>query len=96
MSAYESYSKHAECRAQQRRIDPLIDRWLDELGEESYEGFGGIRTHFSKKSIRRMEKVYGRRPVRQLSDKLKVYRIESTKSGQVITIGYRNKAMLGS
>ena len=56
-------TKHAEARMQQRAIPPLIDLWLEEFGEEEYDGHGGIRRYFSRRSIREMERQFGRRPI---------------------------------
>jgi hypothetical protein len=86
-----TYTKHAACRAQQRCIDPLLDEWLDRFGEEEYDGRGYIRKYFSKKSIRSMERAFGRESVRRYADKLHVYKVESSRSGDVITTGYRTK-----
>lgn len=47
-------SVHAKVRAQQRGIPPLIDRWLDEFGEEDYDGRGGVRIFFSRRSVKAM------------------------------------------
>ncbi len=33
-------SSHAAVRAQQRYIAPLIKQWLDQFGEEKYDGNG--------------------------------------------------------
>ncbi len=82
-------SEHAKVRAQQRGIPPIIDRWLDEFGEEDYDGHGGIRVYFSRKSVRAMERAFGREPVRRMAEFLRAYRVESSHDGQVITIGHR-------
>ncbi|TRZ64968.1 MAG: hypothetical protein D4S02_09940 [Rhodocyclaceae bacterium] len=80
-------TKHATVRAQQRAIPPLIDRWLDEFGEEAYDGNGLVRVFFSHKSIREMQRSFGRRPVALMNHYLRAYRLEST-DGKAITIGW--------
>ena len=82
---------HAATRAQQRGIPPLIDQWLDQFGEESYDGRGGVLRFFSHASLRAMEREFGRAPLRKLAEFLDVYKVESSRDGQVITIGHRTK-----
>jgi hypothetical protein len=84
-------TKHAKTRLQQRSIPPLIEAWLDEFGDEEYDGFGGVRVFFSRRSIRRLERAVGRLPVRRLSHLLNVYRVESSRSGSALT--YARKTM---
>lgn len=87
-------TKHAEVRRQQRCIPPLIDQWLDQYGEERYDGRGGIIRFFSRASIRSMERAFGRAPVRKLSEYLNAYKVESNKDGCTITIGHRYKRII--
>lgn len=82
---------HAAARAQQRCIPPLVVQWLDQFGDEQYDGHGGVLRFFSRASIRAMEKVFGRAPVRKLAEYLDVYKVESSHDGSVITIGHRVK-----
>ncbi len=82
---------HASVRAQQRGIPPLVVRWLDEFGEEQFDGRGGILRFFSRRSVRRMERSLGRAPVCKLSMYLDAYLIESSHDGQVITVGHRTE-----
>jgi hypothetical protein len=84
-------SKHAVIRAKERGIPPLIEQWLDEFGEEDYDGRGTVRIFFNRRSIRAMERAFGRRPVRRMSEYLDAYKVESVSDGQVITIGHRFK-----
>ena len=88
-----SLSIHAAKRAQQRGIPPLIEQWLDQYGEELYDGHGGIIRYFSSISIRYMEKSFGRAPIRKLSEYLNSYKIESIHDGSTITIGHRYKRL---
>lgn len=52
-------TNHARTRAQQRAIPPLVDRLLDEFGDEAYDGHGAIRVYFSHRSRGRMERAFG-------------------------------------
>ncbi len=93
MNRNRDYSTHACQRAQQRCIPPLIDEWLDRFGEEVYDGHGIVKRFFSKQSKRAMERALGREPVRRMADKLRAYRVESSRDGCVITTGYLTKRM---
>lgn len=84
-----SHSFHASVRAQQRGIPPLIDQWLDEFGEEDFDGHGGIRRYFSNRSIRKMERAIGRSILRKVDEFLGCYKVISTDSGITITLGHR-------
>jgi len=86
-----SNTKHAETRAQQRAIPPLICHWLDRFGEEKYDGHGGVIRFFSRASIRAMEREFGGAPVRKLSEYFQAYKVESSRDGSTITIGHRTK-----
>jgi len=76
-------------RAQQRGIPPLIVQWLDAYGDEIYDGKGACVVYFSRKSIRDLERAFGRSPVRKLSEWLDVYKVEDSATSQVITVGHR-------
>ena len=84
-------TKHAKVRAQQRGIPPLIGQWLDNFGEEEYDGRGGVVRYFSHRSVRAMEREVGREPVRRFADYLDAYKVLSSRDGCVITIGFRTK-----
>lgn len=84
-------TSHATIRAQQRGIPPLIDQWLDQYGEEEYDGHGGVVRFFSHASIRAMERAFGGAPVRKMSEYLHAYKVESSHDGSIITIGHRIK-----
>lgn len=88
-----NFTQHAELRSRQRGIPPLIAEWLDVYGEEDYDGHGGRRVFFSRKSIRRMEREFGRAPVQKLSEWLDAYKVEDSASGCVITIGHRYRRL---
>ncbi len=81
---------HASQRAQQRGVPPLIKDWLFAYGEENYDGRGAIVRYFSNKSVRQMERDFGREPLRRMSEFLRCYLVESI-DGVVITVGKRHK-----
>lgn len=81
-------TKHATVRAQQRAIPPLVDRLLEEFGEEEHDGHGCIRLFFSHRSVREMERSFGRQPVGLLERYLHAYKIEGA-DGATITKGWR-------
>lgn len=83
-----NHTFHSSVRAQQRGIPTLIDQWLDQFGEEAYDGHGGIRMYFSQSSIRKMEKAIGRSILRKVSEYLDAYKVVSTENGSVITTGH--------
>lgn len=93
MSMPDTYTKHAKVRAQQRCIPPLIDEWLDRFGEEEYDGRGGIRKYFSRRSIRSMQREFGREPVRRMHDYFDAYKVEDSRGGATVTIGHRDKRL---
>lgn len=76
-------------------VPPLIQEWLLQFGEEKYDGHGGIRRSFTPRSIRDMERCFGRKPVRRMSEFLSAYLVESSRDGMVITVGHRNKLSHG-
>lgn len=84
-------TKHATVRAQQRGIPPLIDQWLDAYGEITYDGRGGAQIAFTKESVRRMERDFGREPLRRLHEYMDAYKVVSSHSDQCLTIGHRYK-----
>jgi hypothetical protein len=84
-------TRHAEIRAQQRGIPPLIDQWLDLFGEKEYDGHGGVVRFFSRASIRTMKRAFGDAPMRKLTKYFRAYKVESNHDGHIITIGHRIK-----
>jgi hypothetical protein len=81
---------HAAIRSQQRAVPPLILQWLDQYGEEQYDGHGAIIRYFSRSSRRAMERDFGSNPVRKMSEFLNIYKVE-TQEGAVITAGHLTK-----
>lgn len=84
-----NYSQHAEARTQQRGIPPLVHDWLLDYGEERYDGRGGVIRYFNKHSVRKMERDFGRAPLKRLTDYFRCYLVESSRDGAVITVGKR-------
>lgn len=68
----------------------MIDQLLDLYGEEEHEGNGVVVRYFSKWSIRRMERDFGRRAAGRLSDWFDVYKV-MTLDGLIITTGHRTR-----
>lgn len=85
-------TRHAEIRAQQRGIPPMVDQLLDLYGEEEHDGRGAIVLYLSKASIRHMERDFGRRPVARLSEWHDAYKVKTT-DGQTITVGHRTRRL---
>lgn len=85
-----SLSAHARIRSQQRGIPPLIVEWLERFGDEIHDHMGGVVLHFSKRSVRDLERNVGREPVRRMNEFLACYAVIGT-DGQVITVGKRYK-----
>jgi hypothetical protein len=82
-------SRHAQSRAQQRAIPRLMVDWLLRFGAEVPDTRGCTIRYFDKRAKRRLERAYGREPVRRFEDKLSCYLVE--KDGRVITTGHRQK-----
>ncbi len=86
-------TEHARKRMQQRGIPPLVDRWLDDFGEERYNGAGYLFRYFTKRAVRAIERCEGRAPVRILSRYLDTYKVVSSTDGATITIGHRTRRL---
>lgn len=83
-------TRHAEVRAQQRGIPPLVMNWLLDYGEESFDGHGGVVRYFTQQSIRRMERDFGDVPLRRMSEFLRCYLVQGSQDGRIITVGKRH------
>ena len=84
-----SQSRHAHSRTQQRAIPRLMVDWLLQFGAEVSDARGCTIRYFDKQAKRRLERAYGREPIRRFGDKLSCYLVE--KNGRVITAGHRHK-----
>lgn len=82
---------HANIRAQQRCLPPLVEQWLDQFGEEEYDRHGGVIRFFSHASIRAMEGEFGSAPVCKLAEYFHAYKVETSHDRRIITIGHRTK-----
>lgn len=82
-------SEHASVRAHQRGVPPIIFEWLEQFGEETFDGRGGIVRFFSHASRKRLERRFGRRFVSENRKYLDRYLVESVSDGTVITAGVR-------
>lgn len=83
-------TRHADVRAQQRGIPPMVDQLLDLYGHEEHDGHGAIVVYLDKAGIRNMERDLGRRPVARLAEWLDAYKVKST-DGRTITVGHRTR-----
>lgn len=81
-------SKHSKIRCQQRCIPPIVQRWLDEFGEEKFQRHGTVRVSFNRDSIKAMYRKMGRHFVQQNKKYLNAYRVEAP-DGTVITTGWK-------
>ena len=88
-----THTIHAAARSRQRAIPPLVELLLDEFGEHQYDGLGSVRVYFTRRSIRCMQRSFGRRPVAKLFEYFGVYKVEDSRDGTTITIGHRSKRM---
>jgi len=82
-------TSHAEARAQQRAIPPLILDWLDRYGVRERAGAGAEIAYFDKNSRRALERDVGRTVVARLGDLLDAYAVVD--GNTVITVGHRYK-----
>ncbi len=81
-------TKHSMLRAQQRGIPPLIKDWLNDYGKELHDGNGAIIKFFTNDSIRKMERDFGREPLRRLSEFFRCYMVLGS-NGEIVTVGKR-------
>lgn len=84
-------TSHARARAQQRGIPLLVEQWLDDFGDQQFDGRGGVVRYFSRRSKRRIEQACGRTVVARLAEFLDCYKIEATNDGSTITLGHRTQ-----
>lgn len=80
---------HAEVRAHQRAIPPLILEWLDRYGAHEHDSRGAMVAYFDKRSRRLLEKDVGKRIVDRLDDLLDTYLVVD--DDNVVTVGHRYK-----
>jgi hypothetical protein len=85
-------SKHAQDRAQQRSISPMLIDLLLQFGASERAGTGVSKMYFDKAS-RRKVKAYAGPLARLLEDHLDVYAVV-TDDQKVITTGHRTERIL--
>ena len=85
-------TRHAEVRAQQRGIPPMMDQFLDLYGREEHDGHGAVILYLNKASIRNMERDLGRRAVARLSEWFDAYKVKAS-DGRTITLGHRTRRL---
>jgi hypothetical protein len=83
-------TEHAQRRAQQRGVPPLVMHWLLDYGEEAFDGRGGVVRYFSPRSIRQLQLEIGHAPLRRLNEYLRCYLVQGSQDGNVITVGKRH------
>jgi len=86
-------TRHAIRRAQQRGIPPLVEQWLDDYGDQQFDGRGGVIRYFSRRSRRALERQNGRAVVARLAEYLDCYKVEATDDASTITVGHRTGRM---
>lgn len=84
-------TRHAQLRAQQRRIPPIVDEWLDQFGAKQYDGHGCVKRFFNHRSIARMERALGRQLIQRHAKWLRSYRVDDSRTGTKITCGWLTK-----
>jgi hypothetical protein len=82
---------HAQKRAQQRGVPPLVMHWLLDYGEEIFDGHGGVVRYFSQRSVRQMERELGEAPLKRMFEYLRCYLVQGSQDGHVITVGKRHR-----
>lgn len=86
-------STHAEKRAKQRGIPPVIVQWLEDFGERTYDHRGAVITYFTKRARRRLERAVGRQVIRHLGNWMDCYAVRSV-DGNLVTVGHRFQRIL--
>lgn len=82
-------TQHAQVRAQQRGIPPLLIQWLIEFGSEAKAPGGAMRLHFDRAARKRLAKAVGAQIVDRLGSLLDAYLVEANETGRVITVAHR-------
>jgi hypothetical protein len=85
------FTQHAASRMRQRSVPPIVIEWLEEFGDEQFDGHGGVVTYFSRQSKRRLEQRFGRRFVAENARYLDRYAVRSAADGAVVTVGVLTK-----
>lgn len=80
-------TKHAEKRAQQRGVNAGIETLLQTFGDKRPAPNGCVIRFFSKKSIQRIELLFGHSFIARNHEKMKSYLIQRRDSHAILTIG---------
>ncbi len=80
-------TRHAEKRAQQRGINGGIEKLLQTFGDHRPAPNGCLIRFFSKKSIQKIEALYGHSFVAKNHEKMRSYLVERRDSHAILTIG---------
>lgn len=83
-------SSHAQTRAQQRGVPPLVIDWLMQYGAREHDHRGAEIYYFDRRSRRELAQQVGHDIVDRLSSLLDAYIVIGTE-GAVITVGHRYK-----
>lgn len=82
-------TKHATARCQQRCINDLMLKLLFMYGEETHQNDGVVRTTFTKKGFKKLQKDMGLIN-QKLNSMRKLFAVESA-TGSIITTGYQER-----
>ena len=83
-------TRHAEERARDRAVPPIVLDWLLSYGQRMPAGDGAECLFFDKNSRRKLQQNLGGWAYMKLESKFDAYAILAS-DGEVITLGYRNK-----
>ena len=83
-------SLQAAHRAQQLGIPPLIQTWLLDYGDETFDGHGGCIRYFTRHSLRTMEREFGAAPLKRMHEYFRCYLVQSNADGSIISVGKRH------
>ena len=84
-----NYTKHADVRAQQRCIPPLIVDWLLDHGHR-IPSQGAVRLVFDKRSRKAIAKEVGTTVIHQLSKYMNVEAVVDPVTDVVITVQWKH------
>jgi len=87
-------TNHSQVRCQQRAIPLAIVQYLQDFGQETYDGHGAVKRYFDHNSIKKMRKLLGSNFVGLISKFLNAYLVESVDNGKIITVGWRNERVI--
>lgn len=87
-----SLSKHAAKRSQQRGLSPLVIDCLKRYGRTVHDHHGCVIRHFTKDSLRQIEREWGKESARRLlHDQRNAFAVFAQTDGHVVTTGWLTK-----